>query len=70
MSETMVVDARDAAKLCGIGRSTWLRLHAAGKTPAPVRLGRSVRWRTAELRAWLIAGCPSRVRWHWDGGDR
>jgi excisionase family DNA binding protein len=38
-------------------RQTW-KLVAAGKLPAPIRLGRSVRWRAAELDSWIGAGCP------------
>ena len=61
--------APDAARLCSLGRSTWLRLSAAGKVPAPVRLGGSVRWRRRELLAWIAAGAPPRVRWEWSGSN-
>jgi len=30
----------------------------------PVRLGRAVRWRAEELRAWVEKGCPPRARWN------
>jgi predicted DNA-binding transcriptional regulator AlpA len=52
-----------AAALCGVGRSTWWRLHAAAKTPAAIKLGRSVRWNRAELESWVAAGCPVRREW-------
>jgi excisionase family DNA binding protein len=39
-------------------RQVW-RLNATGRLPAPVRLGRSVRWRSAELEDWISAGCPA-----------
>jgi len=29
----------------------------------PVRLGRKVLWVTDELRRWLAAGAPPRLRW-------
>lgn len=35
------------------------RLADAGRMPRPVRLGALVRWRRAELVAWIEAGCPS-----------
>jgi len=35
------------------------RLADAGRMPRPVRLGSLVRWRRAELEAWIAAGCPS-----------
>jgi predicted DNA-binding transcriptional regulator AlpA len=52
-----------AAALAGVSRSHWWRLHAAGKTPAAVKLGRKVLWNRAELVAWIDAACPSRVEW-------
>lgn len=59
----LVLDAREAARLLGISRSTFLKLHAAGKVPMPVRFGRAVRWRREEMNEWLAAGAPSRARW-------
>jgi len=59
----LLVDAREAAALCGIGRSLWLGLHSAGRVPLPVRLGRRVLWRREELADWIAAGCPGRDRW-------
>ena len=35
------------------------RLSDAGRMPRPVKLGALVRWRRAELEAWITAGCPS-----------
>jgi excisionase family DNA binding protein len=39
------------------------RMHAAGKLPRPVRLGRSVRWSTRDIDTWLMAGAPDRKAW-------
>jgi excisionase family DNA binding protein len=36
------------------------RLADGGRMPPPVKLGNLVRWRRAELEAWISAGCPSR----------
>lgn len=67
----LAVDARDAAALFGLGRSTWLKLQAAGRIPRPRRLGRRVLWDTAELRAWWEAGAPAREAWDaMRGGER
>jgi predicted DNA-binding transcriptional regulator AlpA len=53
-----------AAALCGISRPTWHRLRAAGKVgPAPVRLGRCVRYRKAEVESWIAANCPDAKTW-------
>ena len=61
--EPLLLDARAAAALCGIGRSLWLELHASGRCPLPIRLGRRVVWRREELQAWVRAGCQARERW-------
>ena len=68
--EPMAVDAREAARLCGIGRTSWLTRYHAGQTPEPVRLGRRVLWRVRELAAWLDAGCPPRHNWQWPSSSR
>ena len=60
----LLLDARAAARLCGVSRSHFLAMHSAGKIPMPIRLGRRTLWRGAELAAWIEAGCPSRERWH------
>lgn len=52
-----------AAALAGVSRSTWHVLRAAGKVPPCVRLGRAVRWRRAEVAAWIEAGCPDGRTW-------
>lgn len=52
-----------AAEFCGVGTSTWDRLAAAGKTPAPIRLGGSVGWSRRELALWIDHGCPPRTEW-------
>lgn len=66
----LLLDARAAAKLCGVSRSHFLALHSAGKVPLPVRLGRRTLWRGAELAAWIDAGCPARDRWQATKGGR
>ena len=30
---------------------------ALGRMPAPVKIGRSLRWRLADLESWIAAGC-------------
>ena len=61
--EALLLTDREAAALCGLGRSTWRRLQAAGKVPPPVKLGRSCRYRKSELLAWIDAGCPDAKTW-------
>lgn len=62
-SPPLLVDAKTAARLCGIGTSTFWRWDGAGRIPRPVRLGGTTRWRLAELEAWIEAGCPDRAAW-------
>jgi predicted DNA-binding transcriptional regulator AlpA len=61
--EPALVDDVGAGQVLGVSRATVHRLRATGRLPEPIRLGRLVRWRVAELRAWAAAGCPSVERW-------
>lgn len=67
--DPLTLDATGAARLIGISRSTFWKLHGMGQTPAPLRLtGRVVRWRRNELTAWIAAGCPRRDQWKYPAG--
>ena len=60
----ILVDARRAAAMLGVGLRTLRTMDAAGRLPAPVRLSPGcVRWRLAELRDWAEANCPDRAEW-------
>lgn len=59
----LAVDAAGAARLLGVGRSTWCSLLAADRTPVGFRIGRRRLWLVSELTAWAEAGAPPRVRW-------
>jgi excisionase family DNA binding protein len=61
--EPLLLTDREAAALCGLGRSTWHSLQAAGKVPPGLKIGRSRRWRRAELLAWIEAGAPDARTW-------
>jgi excisionase family DNA binding protein len=56
-----LLTVEQAAEMAGVGKRSWWRFSSSGKAPAPVRIGRSVRWRRAEIAEWIAAGCP-RVR--------
>mgnify|MGYP006297512331 CR=1 FL=1 len=62
-NEQLALTAEDVGKLLCISRAHVFRLQRAGKLPAPVRFGRSVRWSRAELEDWLRAGAPPRNEW-------
>jgi predicted DNA-binding transcriptional regulator AlpA len=59
----LVVDARRLARLLCAGVRTVRTWDAAGKLPAPIRIGGRVVWRVDEIRAWLAAGAPERKTW-------
>jgi predicted DNA-binding transcriptional regulator AlpA len=63
LAEPLLVRAPEAARLCGLAGRTWRRSAAAGRVPAPLKLGGAVLWRVVELRAWVAAGTPPRERW-------
>jgi len=45
-------------------RSVW-RLRDSGQMPSPLKLNRSVRWKEAEISAWIAAGCPDCRKTGW-----
>jgi predicted DNA-binding transcriptional regulator AlpA len=61
--DPLLIPDTEAAALAGVCRATWHRLRAANKVPPAVRLGRAVRWRRAEIIAWIEAGCPDCRTW-------
>jgi predicted DNA-binding transcriptional regulator AlpA len=59
----MLVPHKVAARMLGVSVPSWFRLVAAGKTPAPIRLGpATVRFRVDGLHEWVRLGCPDRKR--------
>ena len=58
-----LLPASQAAKMVGIGISTFWRHHSTGKLPSPVHLGGRTLWRREELHAWVTAGCPPNAEW-------
>lgn len=64
MQDTLVnVEALAAMLMCG-QRSVW-RWRDMGRLPAPVQVGRCIRWRHSDISAWIVAGCPDVRRTHW-----
>lgn len=59
----LVVDARRLARLLCCGIRTVRTWDAAGRLPAPLRIGGRVVWRTNEIREWLAADAPDRETW-------
>ena len=57
-AEPLLIDVQCVASLCGISTEHARRLADAGRCPAPVRLGNSVRWVRARMVEWVNDGCP------------
>lgn len=54
-----LLDVRAVAELLNCSPRHIHRLSDGGRMPRPVKLGQLVRWRRAELMAWVNAGCPA-----------
>jgi predicted DNA-binding transcriptional regulator AlpA len=61
--EPLLLSARDLAAMLRLGLRTVRSMDAAGKLPAPMRIGGCVRWKFSEILDWINAGCPSREVW-------
>jgi len=48
----------ELANMLDVSTGTVRRWWATGILPAPLKIGRSIRWRNADIQAWLEAGCP------------
>lgn len=53
-----LLPVQEAAALVSVSTRTLQRLASDGRAPRPVRLGASVRWRRADIVAWIARGCP------------
>jgi predicted DNA-binding transcriptional regulator AlpA len=59
----LTANAKQVAAMLGVSvRQVW-RLHTTGRLPKAIRLGNCVRWRRAEIEAFVEAGCPNRETW-------
>jgi predicted DNA-binding transcriptional regulator AlpA len=56
----MLMNDKKTAEELGISRRKLWTMNSMGQLPAPIRLGRSVRWRTDDITEWVRLGCPSR----------
>jgi len=64
-SDPLLLGDDDMAGLLGVTSGTIRRLDAGGRMPDPVKLGNFKRWRLAEIKDWVDAGCPIRKQWKW-----
>ena len=68
--EPLLLDLRAVARLLSVSPRTVGSMRSTGRLPAPVRIGRRVLWRRAEIVEWIDAGCPSRDAWDRAHGGR
>jgi len=61
--DQILVSAEEVARLLDMSVRNVRRLDATARLPAPIRIGRSVKWRREEIAQWCEAGCPTRERW-------
>ncbi len=58
-----LIDVPMLAEKLNVHEVTVRKWQRSGKIPAPVRIGRTVKWRLTEIEAWIKAACPPRSRW-------
>ncbi len=62
--EPLLVDAKQAAFMLGIGRSHFLALSSSGQIgPMALKLGQRSLYSIKELGKWVDAGLPPRQKW-------
>jgi predicted DNA-binding transcriptional regulator AlpA len=56
-----LLTCKEAARLAGVGERTWWSWTRSGLAPKPIAIGYglrpAVRYRRAELLAWIASGC-------------
>ena len=61
----VLTDADGVGRMLHESRASIYRRNDTGQLPAPVESTlRGVRWRVAEISAWIDADCPSRNVWN------
>ena len=61
--QSILLNTKDAASLCGVTLKRWRTWNSLGKIPAPLRIGNSFFWKRDELVDWIDEGCPTRKYW-------
>jgi len=57
-TEALLLDVKDVAKLLRVSVRTVWTWRDMGRLPAPVKIGRCVRWRRQDVEEWIDRGCP------------
>jgi len=59
-TQDRLLSAEAVGKMLSLSRRQIFRLNSSGKIPAPIRIGRAVRWAESTIAQWLKAGAPDR----------
>jgi predicted DNA-binding transcriptional regulator AlpA len=56
----LLLDLHEVGRMLGVsGRCVWKYMET-GRMPPPIRIGGKLKkWRAAEIREWVAAGCPA-----------
>lgn len=54
---SILLDLHELAALLACSRRHIRRLHDSKRIPQPIRIGRLLRWRRAEIEKWISDGC-------------
>lgn len=57
ISKLELLNVREVAARLKLSSRQIFKLASAKRLPAPVKVGRSTRWRVADLEAWIASGC-------------
>lgn len=60
---SLLIDTQTFAHLLSVSSRTLKRLVDLKAVPAPIHLGRLVRWRLTEVLEWIEASCPPQKSW-------
>lgn len=63
VTEQRFVTVEELAGMIPCTRRTVYNLIDSGRIPAPIKLGRMVRWPVSEIDRWISAGCPDATDW-------
>jgi len=60
----LLVDAKTASRLCGVGLSLWYEMVSTGRIgPTPIEFNSKKLYSVSELGNWILHRCPSREKW-------
>jgi predicted DNA-binding transcriptional regulator AlpA len=60
-SAPLLLDVRALSYVLSRSVPSLHRDDSAGRLPAPIYIGGSTRWRSADIAAWVALGCPTRA---------